>query len=90
MDDSGGWLTEAEYTILWIYKGAPVKISIYNRVRYVGRENQHDGLSVGDIGYVIEDHCDGNYDVEFSNADGTTRVQAVIQDRDLELAEVQD
>ena len=65
-----------------------MKISIYNRVRYVGRENPHDGLSVGDIGYVIEDYGDGNYEVEFSNADGTTRVQAVIQIRDLELAEV--
>lgn len=65
-----------------------MKISIYNRVRYVGPENPHNGLSVGDIGYVIEDYDDGNYEVEFSNADGTTRVQAVIQIRDLELAEV--
>ncbi|WP_354678909.1 DUF4926 domain-containing protein [Cupriavidus plantarum] len=65
-----------------------MNISIYNRVRYVGREDAHDGLSVGDIGYVIEDYGDGNYEVEFSNADGTTRVQAVIQNLDLKLAEV--
>ncbi|NYI01187.1 DUF4926 domain-containing protein [Cupriavidus plantarum] len=65
-----------------------MNISIYSRVRYVGREDAQDGLSVGDIGYVIEDYGDGNYEVEFSNADGTTRVQAVIQNRDLKLAEV--
>ena len=64
-----------------------MNISIYSRVRYVGRENSHDGLSTGDIGYVIEDYGDGNYEVEFSNTDGTTRAQAVIQNRDLELAE---
>ncbi|WP_109583611.1 DUF4926 domain-containing protein [Cupriavidus plantarum] len=43
---------------------------------------------MGDIGYVIEDYGDGHYEVEFSNADGTTSVQAVIQNRDLTLLEV--
>ncbi|RLK39450.1 DUF4926 domain-containing protein [Cupriavidus plantarum] len=65
-----------------------MNISIYSRVRYVGGEDAQDGLSVGDIGYVIEDYGDGHYEVEFSNADGTTRVQAVIQNQDLKLAEV--
>lgn len=40
-------------------------------MRYVGQENPHDGLRVGDIGYVIEDYGDGNCEVEFYNADGT-------------------
>ncbi|MGO4815217.1 DUF4926 domain-containing protein [Cupriavidus sp. 2MCAB6] len=64
-----------------------MKIPLYNRVRYVGREGSYEGLRWGDIGYVIEDYCDGNYEVEFSNPDGTTRVQAVLAGRDLELAE---
>ncbi|MGN5479987.1 DUF4926 domain-containing protein [Cupriavidus basilensis] len=62
-------------------------MSIFNRVRYVGLQNSHDGLRVGDIGYVIEDYGDGDYEVEFSNADGITRVQVVIPSRELELAE---
>jgi hypothetical protein len=64
-----------------------MKIPFYNRIRYVGREGSHEGFTWGDIGYVIEDYGDDNYEVEFCNHDGTTRVQVVIPGDDLELAE---
>jgi hypothetical protein len=63
-----------------------MKISIYNRVRYVGLANDQDRIYPGEIGYVIEDYGDGNFEVEFSNPDGTTRTQAVIAGSDLELS----
>jgi len=63
-------------------------IPIYSRVRFFGMERLREGLRVGDIGYIIEDYGDGNYEVEFSNTDGTTRVQAVIKGSDLELSKI--
>jgi hypothetical protein len=63
-----------------------MKISIYNRVRYVGLANDQDRIHPGEIGYVIEDYGDGNFEVEFSYLDGTTRTQAVIAGSDLELS----
>ena len=64
-----------------------MSIKIYNRVRFVGPVKDYPDLRIGDIGYVIEDYEDGNYEVAFSNPDGSTRVQAVIPDRHLVLAE---
>ena len=64
-----------------------MKPPIYSRVRYVGSANVEEKLKPGDIGYVIEDYGDGNYEVEFSDPDGTTRVLVVIAGSDLELAE---
>lgn len=65
-----------------------MKIAIYSRVRYVGPENAEERLNSGDIGYVIEDYGDGNFEVEFSNPDGTTRAQVVIPGRELHAAEL--
>jgi len=59
-------------------------IRIYDRVRFIGPSGLVSSLRLGDIGYVIEDYGDGNYEVEFSNADGTTRVQEVIAGEHLE------
>jgi hypothetical protein len=64
-----------------------MNIEIYNRVRYVGASGKVEQVSPGDIGYVIEDYGDGNFEVEFSDPDGTTKAQAVIAGQDLELAE---
>jgi hypothetical protein len=62
-------------------------LNVYNRVRYVGAPGEFERVSPDDIGYVIEDYGDGNFEVEFSNPDGTTRTQAVIARQNLELAE---
>ncbi|HET6552558.1 MAG TPA: DUF4926 domain-containing protein [Dyella sp.] len=56
-------------------------IKLFSRVEFVGA--QHDELRAGDIGYIIEDYGDGNYEVEFSNADGSTRAQVVVNEKDL-------
>ncbi|ATF87192.1 DUF4926 domain-containing protein [Burkholderia gladioli] len=87
MDDSTGWFTEAEYTVFWFYKEPSVRLPIYSRVRYVGPVNVEEQINPGDIGYVIEDYGDGNYEVEFSDPDGTTRALAVIAGSGLEPAE---
>ena len=87
MDDPGRRLFEVAYTFLGFHEGMLMKIPLHSRVHYLGREGSNEGLRCGDIGYVIEDYCDGNYEVEFSNPDGTTRVQAVLAGSDLELAE---
>jgi len=62
-------------------------LNLYGRVRFVGPVKDHPGLCIGDIGYIIEDYENGNYEVEFSNSDGSTRVQAVITGSHLVLAE---
>ena len=81
------WLPEVEYPIFWIYKESPMKFPVYSRVRYAGPANLQEQINPGDIGYVIEDCGDGNYDVEFSDPDGTTRALSVIAGSDLEFAE---
>lgn len=64
-----------------------MKISIYNRVRYLRPLNTKDEIKTGDIGYVIEDYGDGNFEVEFSDPNGVTRAQVVISGHHLESAE---
>jgi hypothetical protein len=64
-----------------------MSINLYSRVQFVGPVNDYPDLRIGDIGYVIEDYEDGNYEVEFSNPDGSTRVQAVTPGSYLALAE---
>jgi hypothetical protein len=87
LDGPTGWNPEAEYTVFGLYKEPPVRLSIYSRVRYVGPVNVHEPINPGDVGYVIEDYSDGNYEVEFSGLDGITRALVVITGNDLELAE---
>lgn len=60
-----------------------MNLKLFSRVAFIGK--QHDELSAGDTGYIIEDYGDGNYEVEFSNSDGSTRVQAVINESELVL-----
>lgn len=64
-----------------------MSIKLYSRVQFVGPVKDYPDLRIGDIGYVIEDYEDENYEVEFSNPDGSTRVQAVIAESYLVLAE---
>ena len=64
-----------------------MSIKLYTRVKFVGPIKDYPDLCVGDTGYVIEDYEDGNYEVEFSNPDGSTRVQTVIPENYLTVAE---
>ncbi|PWU29944.1 hypothetical protein DK254_07305 [Pseudomonas sp. RW407] len=65
-----------------------MKLALYSRIRYIGPSGLYDGVKVNDVGYIIEDYDDGNYEVEFSDADGSTRAQSVIPEDFLQLAEI--
>lgn len=64
-----------------------MSIKLYSRVKFFGPVKDYPDLHTGDIGYVIEDYEDGNYEVEFSNPDGATRCQIVIPENYLVVAE---
>ena len=55
----------------------------YSRVRLVTDRFAKEGATRGMVGYVIEVYPDGNYEVEFSDKDGTTVAQIVAGDEDL-------
>jgi len=55
-----------------------MKLVLYSRVIYIGPNSFYDFIKESDVGYIIEDYEDGNYEVEFSDADGSTRVQTVV------------
>lgn len=64
-----------------------MSLSIYSRVCYIGPEDIQEKINPGDVGQIIEDYGDGNYEVEFSNSDGIARVLVVIAGNNLELAD---
>lgn len=63
-------------------------LTLYSRVIYVGPNNLYDCIESNDVGYIIEDYGDGNYEVEFSDADGSTRTQSVIPEIFLQATEI--
>ena len=58
-------------------------IAKYGRVRLVTDRFSGEHANAGMVGYVIEIYPDGNFEVEFSNADGTAVAQVVASERDL-------
>lgn len=63
-----------------------MNFSTYHEVIYVGPAGLIEKVNPGDMGYIIEDYGGGNYEVEFSDPDGTTRAMAVISSSRLELS----
>ncbi|MCA1198327.1 DUF4926 domain-containing protein [Sphingomonas sp. R647] len=63
-----------------------MNFSTYDEVIYVGPADLIEKVNPGDMGYIIEDYGSGNYEVEFSDPDGTTRAMAVISSGQLELS----
>ena len=59
----------------------------YSRVRLLTDRYTTDGVSKGDIGYIIEVYDDLDYELEFSKEDGTTLAQLVVRQDEVELAE---
>ncbi len=55
----------------------------YARVRLQTNKYQTEGVSIGDLGYVIEVYPDGGYEVEFSDESGITFAQIVAQEGEL-------
>jgi hypothetical protein len=58
-----------------------MKIQNYSKVILNTDKYSLEGIRKGSIGYVIEVY-DNNYEVEFSDADGTTITQLVLQESD--------
>ncbi|MGJ7622068.1 DUF4926 domain-containing protein [Variovorax sp. GB4P3] len=57
---------------------------MFSKVRYIGPKDFCSELNFGDIGYVIEDYGQGNYEIEFSLPDGSTKAQLGISESLLE------
>ena len=58
-------------------------IEQYAKVRIVTNRFHAEGVQAGDIGYVIECHPKGHYEVEVSNPDGVTTAQFVAEEAEL-------
>jgi hypothetical protein len=59
----------------------------FTRVRVTSDRFKDEGISKGDIGYIIEVYDGIYYEVEFSGPDGVDYAQTVIPEADLEIAE---
>ncbi len=60
----------------------------YSKVRLItDKFKSTDGVSSGEIGYVIEIYPPDNYEVEFSDSNGITYAQFVTKLVDIEIAE---
>ena len=56
-----------------------MSLELYSRVQFTGSTNDFPELKENDVGVIIEDYEDGNYEVEFSDPpNGITRAQVVI------------
>ncbi len=59
-------------------------LNLYDRVRLVCSRFDDRGVSVGAEGYVVDQYDDGCFEVEFSNADGSTLAQIVASGHDVQ------
>jgi hypothetical protein len=44
----------------------------YQRVRLLTNKYLEDGIKEGDVGVIVEKHDDSNFEVDFSDENGTT------------------
>lgn len=61
------------------------RVREYDAIRYAGSFRPDLALAPGEIGMVLEDYGNGNYEVEFSFLDGTTWLQCALSGADLRL-----
>ena len=62
-------------------------LSEYSRVKVITNRLAGEGIREGMLGYVIEEHGDGNYEVEFSDpATGNTLAQLVLSEDEMVAA----
>ena len=59
----------------------------YSRVRLQTEKYMSLGVSIFDVGYIIETYPNGDYEVEFSDASGKSTAQIVAAEDELQLAE---
>lgn len=60
--------------------------SEYSRVVLTTDRFQADGVTVGMTGYIIEVHDENHYEVEFSDQNGVTIAQVVVNEADIASA----
>ncbi len=60
-------------------------IALYNKVKLITSSYSNRGVERGSEGYIIENHKDGNYDVEFSRVDGETIAIIILTESEFEL-----
>lgn len=65
------YLDSEEYKKRWFEKAS--RINIHQRVYVVTEMFINMGIKKGDIGYIIEDHGNGHYNVEFSDENDTIK-----------------
>ena len=59
-----------------------MSIKMHSRVRFIGSTVDFPELKENDVGAIIEDYGDGNYEVELSDPPlGITRAQVVIPEK---------
>src|SRR5688572_21014891 len=65
-------------------------IELYSHVILLTHRFRAEGTPAGATGYVIEIYEDGALEVEFSNAEGTTIAQIVVQPNEIKKVEHQE
>jgi hypothetical protein len=59
-------------------------MEVYQRVRLTTNKYQEDGIYKGDIGTILEDYGDGNFEVDFSDNLGNTIAIFAFPENELE------
>ena len=59
----------------------------FQAVRLLTNKHIDKGIKKGDIGFILEDHVQGRYLVEFSDSNGITIVLDSFPQEELEFAE---
>lgn len=58
---------------------------LYKRVKLLTDAYHEDGAQIGDVGYIIEVHEPGVFEVEFSDSNGITLRMLVLRVGEVEL-----
>ncbi len=65
-------------------------IQNYSRVKLLTHFNAQEGVCAGSIGYVIEVYPDDKYEIEFSDKNGITVAQIVVNLDEIAVASESD
>lgn len=59
----------------------------FQKVRLLTNKYIDEGIKIGDIGYILEDHDGENFEVEFSNNEGITIALFAFSKKELEVVD---
>lgn len=60
----------------------------YTQIRLVTNDYENEGVSKGNVGYIVETYEDGDYEVEFSDPGGRTIALLALRESELEATEL--